>query len=108
MGLFLTIAVLLIGCFICIVNMIYRSIEVKNYSTWKKNSIFNSPKAWGVYASCIAIILCGIFISSLTNVIVGFSNVGKEQNTMTQQQQDAATQQQEDTSTQQQDNSTQK
>lgn len=94
MGLFLTVAVLLIGCFICIVNMTFRKIEIKNYSTWKKNSVFNSPKAWGLYAGCIAIILCGIFISSLINVIQGFSNIGKQQDTLTQQQQDAATQQQ--------------
>ena len=100
MGLFLIIAVLLIGWFICIVNMSYRKIEIKNYSTWKKNSVFNSPKAWGLYACCIAIILGVIFISSLTNVIQGFSNVGKQKDILTQQQQDATTQQEEDTSTQ--------
>jgi hypothetical protein len=108
MGLFLTIAVLLIGCFICIVNMSYRKIEVKNYSTWKKNSIFNSPKAWGIYACCIGLILCLIFISSITNVVQGFSSIGKQKDAITQQQQDAATQQEDDTSTQQGSTSTQK
>ena len=105
----LMIAVLLICCFICLVNMHYRKVECKNYSEWKKNSVFNSPKAWGLYASCIAIILCVIFISSIMNVVQGFSSVGKQKDTITQQQQDLSNQQQEDTSTQQQDDtSTQK
>jgi hypothetical protein len=108
MGLFLTVAVLLIGCFLCIVNMHYRKIECKNYSTWKKNNAFNSPKAWGLYASCIAIILGGIFIVSIRNVVLGFSSIGKQQDAITQQQQDIATQQQQDATTQEQDNSTQK
>jgi len=93
MGLFLMIAVLLIACFICIVNMHYRKIECKNYSEWKKNSVFNSPKAWGLYATCIAIILGGLFIVSIENVVIGFSTIGKQQDTMTQQ-----IQQQQDTS----------
>ena len=107
MGLFVTVAFLLIGCFICIVNMSYRKMEVKNHSTWKKYSIFNSPKAWGLYACCLGLILCLIFISSITNVVQGFSSIGKQQDTITQQQQDATTQQAEDTSTQQ-NTSTQK
>lgn len=94
MGLVLTVAVLLIACFICIVNMIFRKIECKNYSEWHKSSIFNSPTAWGLYAVCIAIIIGGIFAVSFTNVITGFSNIGKQQNTIIQQQQDTSTEQQ--------------
>lgn len=108
MRLYLTVAVLLIGIFICIVNMIYRNIECKNYSEWKKNSVFNSPKAWAIYGICMALILGGILVSSFTNVMAGFSNVGKQQDTLTQQQQDVSNQQQDDTSTQLENNSTQK
>jgi len=86
MGLFLTVAVLLIGLFICIVNMIYQKIESKNYSDWKKNSVFNSPNAWAFYAICIIVILVGVFIFSLRDIMVGISNVGKQQNTITQQE----------------------
>lgn len=100
MVLFLMVAFLLIGCFICIVNMSYRKIEIKNYSTWKKNSVFNSPKAWGLYACCLGLILCLLFISSITNVVQGVSNIGKQKDAITQQQQDAATKLEEDTSTQ--------
>lgn len=96
MGFCLMIAVLLICCFICIVNMHYRKIECKNYSEWKKNSVFNSPKAWGLYATCIAIILGGLFIVSIKNVVIGVSNIGKQQDTITQQLQE----QQQDTSAQ--------
>lgn len=107
MGLVLTVAILLIGLFICIVNSIYRKIETKNHSEWKKSSVFNSPNAWTLYAICIAIIIGGIFITSFRNVMTGFSNVGKQQNTITQQQ-DTSNQQQDDPSAQQQNSSTQK
>lgn len=98
MGLFLTVAFLLISCFICLVNMHYREIECKNHSTWKKYSAFNSPKAWGLYASCIALILGGIFVVSIRNVVVGLSSIAKQQDSITQQhqQQDLTTQEQQD------------
>lgn len=88
LSLVLLIAVLGIGFFICVVNMIFRSIEVKNQSEWKKNSRFNAPKAWGIYAFCIALVIGGLFMYSLTNIITGFSSVGKSQQTLTQQQQE--------------------
>jgi amino acid transporter len=101
MGLFLAVALLGIGFFICFVNMIFRKIECKNYSEWKKNSVFNSPRAWGIYATSIAIIIGVLFIVSFTNILEGFSSVGKQENTITQQQQeqDSLTQQQDGTST---------
>lgn len=108
MGLVLSVAALLIGFFVCIVNMIYQKIEYKNYSEWKKRSAFNSPTAWGLYAVCFAIIIGWIFAVSFTNVITGFSNVFKQQNNIIQQQQDTSTQQEQDTSTEQENNSTQK
>ena len=112
MRLFLIISVLLIGLFICIVNMIYRKIECKNYSTWKKNSIFNSPKAWAIYAACILIVMCGILIYSFSSILLGISNFGKEQdtiqNTITQQRSTSDTSTGEDTSTQQQNKSSNK
>ncbi|MGE5626515.1 MAG: hypothetical protein ACM3X7_00195 [Solirubrobacterales bacterium] len=88
MAIVLLIAVLLIGFFICVVNMIFRSIEIKNLSEWKKNSRFNSPKAWGIYAFCIAVVIGGLFMYSLSNIITGYSSVGKAQQTLTQQQQE--------------------
>jgi hypothetical protein len=45
MGLALSVTVLGVGFFICIVNCIYGRIELKNYSEWKKRSTFNSPTA---------------------------------------------------------------
>ena len=100
MGIALVITILGIAFFICIVNMIYRKIEYKNYSTWKKKNAFNSPAAWGAYAFCIAIIIGGIFIYSLSTIITGISDVGKQQNSVTEQQ-NISSQEQEDTSTQQ-------
>lgn len=98
MGLALSVVVLGIAFFICIVNWIYRRIEIKNYSEWQKSSAFNSPTAWALYALCIAIIIGGIFMVSLSNVMTGFSNVGKQKEAITQQQQDTLTQQQNDSS----------
>lgn len=87
MGLALSVVVLGIGFFICIVNWIYRRVELKNYSEWQKRSAFNSPAAWLSYAFCIAVIIGAIFMFSLSNVMSGFSNLGKQQDTITQQQQ---------------------
>jgi predicted PurR-regulated permease PerM len=99
MGLALTVTVLGVGFFICIVNWIYGRIELKNYSEWKKRSTFNSPTAWLSYAFCIAVIIGVIFIVSLSNVMSGFSNLGKQQDTLNQmQQQEMQNQQQDDSS----------
>jgi hypothetical protein len=74
---------LLIVLFICIVNSIYRKIEAKKPSEWKKVSIFNSYKAWTVYSFLIMLTMIGLFLFS-----------GNQQNSITeQQQQDTSTQQ---------------
>ena len=83
---FLTIAALLIGCFICITNFIYRKVELKNYSSWRKNSSFNSPTAWMIYGICLALMLGGVFIVSFSNVLGGFVSAGQQQNAAIQQQ----------------------
>jgi|GEM_PF-3276307 predicted PurR-regulated permease PerM len=102
--------VLLIVLFICIVNSIYRKIEAKNPSEWKKVSIFNSYKAWTLYSFLIMLTMIGIFVFSFMGILTGFSNLGNQQNSITeqQQQQENTTTQQDDSSTQQQSNSTQK
>jgi predicted PurR-regulated permease PerM len=86
MGLALSVTVLGIGFFICIVNWIYRRIELKNYSEWQKRRVLNSPGAWLSYAFCIAVIIGVIFMVSLSNVMTGFSNLGKQQDTINQEQ----------------------
>jgi predicted PurR-regulated permease PerM len=95
MRLALSVVILGIGFFICIVNWIYRRIELKNYSEWRKPSPFNSPTAWLSYAFCIAVIIGVIFFMSLSNVMNGFSNLSKQQDNLNQLQQNSATQQQE-------------
>jgi predicted PurR-regulated permease PerM len=92
MGLALSVVILGISFFICIVNWIYRRIELKNYSEWRKPSPFNSPTAWLTYAFCIALIIGLIFIVSLTNVMNGFSNLGKQQDNLNQLQQSSSAQ----------------
>ena len=89
---FLTIAALLIGCFICITNFIYGKVELKNYSTWRKNSALNSPTAWMIYGICLALMLGGVFVVSGSNVLSGFMSAGKQQNAAILQQ-NAANQQ---------------
>lgn len=92
--------VLLIVLFICIVNSIYRKIEAKNPSEWKKVGILNSYKAWTVYSFLIMLSMIGLFLFSFLGVLTGFSSAGDQQNSITEQQQ------QQGTSTQQQNNST--
>lgn len=93
-----TVVVLLIGLFMCIVNMIYSIIERKNPSQWKNYSIFSSPAAWGLYAFCIAVTLIVLATYSIGGIVGRSSNVDKQLNDITQQQQ------QQDTSNGQQGN----
>lgn len=87
----LSVVVLGIGFFICVTNSIYAGINTKNRSTWKKQSVFTTYKAWLTYAFCIAVLTTVLFIIAGSNVINGFSNLGKEQDSITQQQQQPAT-----------------
>ncbi len=83
----LVYGVLLIVLFICIVNSIYRKIEAKNPSEWKKVSIFNSYKAWTVYSFIIMLTMIGLFLFSFMGILTGFSSAGNQQNSITEQQQ---------------------
>lgn len=85
-GLPLTVVVLGICFFLCVTNAIFSSIKARNRSTWDKQSIFTSTKAWITYAFCISVMIIGVFVFSASKVMAGFSNIGKAQDTITQQQ----------------------
>jgi flagellar biosynthesis/type III secretory pathway M-ring protein FliF/YscJ len=86
-GLPLTVVVLGIGFFICVTNSIFARINVKNPSTWKKQSAFATSKAWLTYAFFIAVLIGLVFIFAASKTMSGFSNLGKIQNSITEQQQ---------------------
>jgi hypothetical protein len=94
-----TVVVLLIGLFMCIVNMIYSIMERKSPSQWKKYSILSSPGAWGLYAFCIAITLIVLATYSIGGIAGRSSNIDKQLNNITQQQQDTSNEQQGNTQT---------
>jgi uncharacterized membrane protein len=83
----LSVVVLIIGLFICIVNANYARINSKNPSTWKKKSVFTTYKAWLIYAFCITVMIIVLMIFSFSNIIIGISNFGNEQNSVSQIQQ---------------------
>lgn len=90
-GLPLTVVVLGIGFFICITNSIFARINVKNPSTWKKQSAFATSKAWLTYAFFITVLIALVFIFAASKTMSGFSNLGKVQNSITEQQKQMST-----------------
>lgn len=80
-----SVVVLGIAFFICIVNSYFARLSAKNPSTWKKRSAFTSYKAWLLYAFCIAVIVAAIFIVAGLNIYNGYSNLSKEQSNLSQQ-----------------------
>ena len=87
------VTVLGIGFFITLVSFIYRKAEYKYLpkAEIKKLNIFNSPAAWLLYSSAFAIIIGIIFVTSYINMISGISNVGKQRDTLIEQQQQQQT-----------------
>lgn len=89
MVLVLCVTVLGIGFFITIVSYLFQREKYKYLpkATIQKLSIYNSPTAWMLYSLTIAVIIGAIFFNSLINIMLGLSNVDKQQDTIIQQQQ---------------------
>jgi hypothetical protein len=63
----------------------------KNPSTWRKQSVFNTYKAWIIYALCIAVMIIALFIISASTLLIGLTNLGKAQESVSQIQQQMTT-----------------
>lgn len=84
----LPLSVIILGIlfFICVTNAIYAKIDAKNPSTWVKQSVFKTSKAWLIYACCIALTIGFICLVALSNVLNGFASYDSVKKQQQQQQ----------------------
>lgn len=88
------VTVLGICFFITTVNCYFQKYKYKYLTKDEKQkfNILNSPAAWFAYSFVIAIMIGIIFITSFMTIMNGYTNVGKQQNTINQQQTDTSQQ----------------
>jgi ATP/ADP translocase len=87
----LSVCVLFIGLVICVINSVYAKMASKNPSTWRKQNAFTTYQAWIIYAVCITVMIIALFIISTSDLLIGITNMGKAQQSVSQIQQQMTT-----------------